>query len=283
MNKPPVTTPGSTPRLSKDDNTARAIQFTMKLGRALHLYGAPSHRLEEAMSIAAGRLGITGQFFVTPTALFAAFSWDDQQETLLERLEPGGVDLGKLAQLDAVIEDVAERRATPTQASERVDAILVAAPQWGAVTSTFSFALTSMCATRFFGGGWRELLTAMFIGLFIGLLALVAGRQRNVVRLFEPVAALMATLIAIAMAAWLPPTNVFIATLGGLIVLVPGLTLTIAMTEIATRPGIGDGAPFQCSGVVPGHRRRRCAWTSNRRCHLPGAGSRRPHSATRLD
>ena len=60
MNRPPITTPGSTPRLSNNDNTARAIRFTMKLGRALHLYGAPSHRLEEAMSIAAGRLGIAG-------------------------------------------------------------------------------------------------------------------------------------------------------------------------------------------------------------------------------
>ena len=45
----------------------------MALGRALHRFGAPSHRLEEALTRAAARLGHTGEFFATPTALFGAF------------------------------------------------------------------------------------------------------------------------------------------------------------------------------------------------------------------
>jgi|GEM_PF-5885194 len=35
-----------------------ARAFTMKLGEALHRYGAPAHRLEEAMIGTARRLGL---------------------------------------------------------------------------------------------------------------------------------------------------------------------------------------------------------------------------------
>jgi len=202
------------------------------------------------MSIAASRLGIAGQFFVTPTALFAAFSWGENQETLLERLEPGSVDLGKLAALDELIAQVANRDLSPVEASKRIDSILQAPPRWGAAISTMSFALISVCAARFFGGGWRELSAALVIGSLLGMLALVVGRRQQVVRLYEPLAALFATLIAMAFAAWLPPTNVFVATLGGLIVLVPGLTLTIAMTEIATRHLVSGTARLASAAVL---------------------------------
>jgi uncharacterized membrane protein YjjB (DUF3815 family) len=72
------------------------------------------------------------------------------------------------------------------------------------------------------------------IGLFIGALAAGVRRVRDAPRVFEPAAALLASILA-ALAAWVVPgLSVYMTTLGGLIVLVPGLTLTVALTELST-------------------------------------------------
>ncbi|MHC5004531.1 MAG: threonine/serine exporter family protein, partial [Planctomycetota bacterium] len=90
-------------------------------------------------------------------------------------------------------------------------------------------------ATRFLGGAAPEMATAAVIGLVIGLLALGVGRFPATARLFEPACAMVAALLAAAAAALAGPLSIHVATLGGLIVLVPGLTLTIALNELATR------------------------------------------------
>jgi uncharacterized membrane protein YjjP (DUF1212 family) len=76
--------------------TRRSSQdFVLKLGRGLHVYGYPAHRLEEALGQVCDRLGLAGQFFSMPTALFVSFGEGDEHRTFQIRVEPGGVDLGK--------------------------------------------------------------------------------------------------------------------------------------------------------------------------------------------
>ena len=67
-----------------------------------------------------------------------------------------------------------------------------------------------------------------------GLLALVARRNPNF-RVYEPLAAFVAGVCASATAVLMPPTSLYVAMAGGLIVLFPGLTLTTAISELATR------------------------------------------------
>jgi uncharacterized membrane protein YjjB (DUF3815 family) len=64
--------------------------------------------------------------------------------------------------------------------------------------------------------------------LLIGALPRIGG-------VFEPLAAFLASAAAIGLAHLLGPMSVLTATVAGLIVLLPGLTLTTAMTELATR------------------------------------------------
>ena len=219
-----------------------AIQsFTVKLGRALHRYGAPTHRLEEAMTLIAARLGVPGQFFATPTAIFSSFGEGEQQQTILTRVDPGEVNLCKLTELDEILSGAVRGELDPAAGESLVDAILAAPPRYGALPLTLAFTLTSTAAARFFGGGPRELIAALAVGLVTGLLASAAERSQLVGRIFVPLAAFAASLLATALYA-VAPYSVYIATLGGLIVLVPGLTLTVAMTEIATRHYVSGAA-----------------------------------------
>ena len=212
-----------------------ALDFVLKLGRGFHAHGYPAHRLEEALALVSRRLGLEAQFFSMPTALFAAFG-SDEQHTFLIRVEPGSLDLTKLTLLEEITGLVASGRLSPQAGSERVDAVTAAAPPYGPAATTVCFALASGSAARFFGGGLREVAAATGIGLVIGLLALLVTRQPRMARVFEPLAAMAAGLLAtLAAASPLGGVSIYIATVSGLIVLVPGFTLTVALTELATR------------------------------------------------
>lgn len=211
-----------------------AIGFILRLGKALHSYGYAAHRLEQVLDQSAERLGLTSQFFSTPTSIFAAFGDQEDQRTFLIRVEPGGVDLGRLAMLDAVTIQVLHEKLTPAQGSVEIDKILDSPDQYGRVMTTLAFGLASAAASRFLGGGLREIAISGGIGLVIGLLNLASGKLSQLARVFEPVAAFVASLLAALAGHWVG-YSVYSATLAGLIVLVPGFTLTVAMTELSTR------------------------------------------------
>jgi uncharacterized membrane protein YjjP (DUF1212 family) len=223
--------------LTADERDPRraAEQFVLKLGRGLHTYGLPTHRLEEALAQVCHRLGLRGQFFSMPTALFASFGEGDHEHTFQVRVEPGSVDLGKLSRLDEVRARVAKGGLSPVEGTAQVDAILEAPPAYGPALSTLAFAVASATACRFFGGGWREIVAAGVIGLVIGLLALLLARYTPTARVFEALAATIASLIAVAATVLAPPLAPSVAILAGLIILVPGFTLTVAFTDLATR------------------------------------------------
>ena len=86
-----------------------AIGFTLLLGRALHRYGTPAHRLEEAMIVVSGQLGVESRFVSTPTAIFASFGPTEALRATIIRLDPGEVNLERLSRVDAITSDVTPR------------------------------------------------------------------------------------------------------------------------------------------------------------------------------
>jgi uncharacterized membrane protein YjjP (DUF1212 family) len=216
--------------------------LVMRLGRALHAAGSPAHRIEEGMEVASRRLGIEGQFFSTPTALFASFSDGTSHRTVLERVEPGSINLERMSALAQLLADIAAGELGPQQGAARLAAIGESPSRYGALLTTASFALASAAATVFLGGGPREVLVAGGLGLGIGGLATVADRAPPVARLFEPLAALLASLAATLAAFTWPPLSIYLVTLAALIVLVPGLTLTVAINELASRQLVSGSA-----------------------------------------
>lgn len=216
-------------------STAESIGFILRLGRALHRFGYASDRLEELLAQTASRLQLQGQFFAAPTSIYCGFGELETQRTFLIRADPGSLNLGKLVDLDQVLTEVLYQRLTPQQGSAAVDAIAAAAPEYGRVITTIAGSLASAAAAQFIGGGAKEVLSAGLIGLMIGLLSLVADSFPALGKVFEIVAATLAAALADALSHVFGPYSVFIATLAGLILLMPGLTLTVALTEMSTR------------------------------------------------
>lgn len=216
-----------------DTPTARA--FILELGRGLHEAGAPSHRIEDAMSVLSLRLGVTGQFFTTPTSIFASFGPPEEQRTALLRVEPSGVNLERMSLLDDLIREVEDGRREPEAAIVRLREIAAAPERHGRLLTIACFGISAAAMARFLGGGLPEIAAGAAIGLQTGVLAWLAARRPAAARVFEWVAALAASLAALGWALVIGPLVPTIAALSGLIVLVPGLSVALAFTEISTR------------------------------------------------
>lgn len=234
--------------------TADPAHLVMRLGRAFHAAGSPAHRIEEGMGLAARRLGVRGQFFSTPTALFASFGEGEAQRTFLERVDPADVDLERLSHLDDLLNALADRRIDLAEAGRRLDRLDARPARYGHVATTIAFGLVSAAAAYFFRGGWAEIGAAGVLGLAIGLLARAIAGRPVAGRVFEPLAATLAaavaTLAAVFWPAELGSLSAFSVLLAGLIVLVPGYTLTVAINELATRHLVAGSARFAGAGVV---------------------------------
>ncbi len=240
------------PVLAKPKRSRRRdrIRFVVTLGRMLHLYGVPSHRLEAALANVSRQLELDGQFFSTPTSVFATFGETGVQHSTLIRLDPGDQDLEKLVRVDEVADRVVAGELSARRAMRQLEEIVAAPPRYGPLLTTACFGVTSAAASRIFGGDSAEMLASLVVGLEMGLLAITVQHRPSLARLFEPLAAMTAASLAALAALVLGPLSVQIITLSSLIVLVPGLTLTLAISELAARNLISGTARLTGAAVV---------------------------------
>ncbi|MEZ6212310.1 MAG: threonine/serine exporter family protein [Phycisphaerales bacterium] len=213
----------------------RVEEFILELARTLHRYGTPAHQLEAALSTISARLGVEAHFFSVPTSITSGFGPLPEQRVRIMRVDPGEIAVEKLVLVDEVAERVASGAMPPGEGTARLREIEAKPDRFSPMIQVGAGAILTASAARMFGGGWREIVAAGAAGLATGLLALVASRHRNAKRLIEAIAGFTCALVAVLMPVALDPFNGFTVLLSGLIVFFPGLTLTMAMTELATR------------------------------------------------
>ena len=212
-----------------------AEHFVAELSRALHQNGLAADELEQNVAELANQLDLHVSVFATPTSIFFSFGEEDQYRTLLLRVKPGDINLTKLNELQTLQRDVVEDRLTLRQGRAQLPEILKRPPQYGPLLTTIAFGWASAAATLFFGGGIREWLLTLVVGMIVGAFAELLTKVPRISRIYLPLSALFASLVPYIVGLWLQPLSVEIATLGSLIVLLPGLTVTIAINELATQ------------------------------------------------
>ncbi|MCA9680166.1 MAG: threonine/serine exporter family protein [Kofleriaceae bacterium] len=226
------------------------VAFVLALARALHRYGTPAHQLEDALAVIASHLGLRAQFFSTPTTILISFGDPSELRTAMLRVEGGELDMNKLAQLDALGDDVIARRIDVADATARIDDIVGARPRYGRAAAVLAHGLTTAAVVVFFHGGVADAGVAGAIGLGIGLLSLWMQRSTAQTRVFELVGAFLAAFVGGLAAAWIDGVSSSVVTIAGLLVLLPGMTLTVAMTELATRNLISGTARLTAAIIV---------------------------------
>ncbi len=210
------------------------IKFIVQFGRSLHSVGAPAHSLEAALTALCEKLGLKGSFVSIPTAIFCSFRFLDEDVTRIARVEPSGINLGKLAKVDRVAQEVISGQVSFDEGFTRLEDIFNSHDHFPSWVTVICFALTSAGMMTLFGGTWGDMLTSLIVGAIIGFLSL-PKHFGLVSQLYEAFMAFIATLLASLFSKVSPDINVSVVILASLIMFIPGLNLTISIAEIATQ------------------------------------------------
>ncbi|MEO6990803.1 MAG: threonine/serine exporter family protein [Candidatus Baltobacteraceae bacterium] len=210
-------------------------EFVVLLGEVLHRSGLSTDDIERTLSQAARFLGLPLEVFALPTMLLFAIGPPDAQRVVMRRVQPGSVNLRRLAVLDALYDRLQSGQTDLAAAIERLRSFEADVPAPGIGITIISNALVAFGVAVILGGGLNELIVATAIGVVTGTLALVTRRVIAVAQLFEVAAAFFGTLIVALFARFIGPVNLYISVVAGVVILLPGYSLTLAIHELANR------------------------------------------------
>ena len=212
-----------------------ATQFVLELARALHVHGTPANRLETALENVAARLGLAAQFFSTPTSIMVGIGQSPHQHVHLLRVEPGAPNLGHLSRLGDITRDVVEGKTNPLQGSKRIFDLLNAPPRWSLALRLVAYVLSSAAIACFLKVNTVDVAIAALLGLVTGCVAIIATQRASWSHGADMLTAFIVSTLAFTFDALTHNQSGYATSLAGLVVLLPGLTLTIALTELSTR------------------------------------------------
>ena len=212
-----------------------AERFLVELARDLHRFGTPAHRLEEQVTRCGARLGVPTTMFSLPTLLALAFGPIDRQRVVNLRVDPGAIDLTRLHAIESIQARVLRGETAPQVGASALRDLGAAPPTFNRWEIWVAYGLAGMAATRFFGGDLKDAIAGAIVGLLVGGLSTLLNARRDRAALAEFLAGIVATVGAWALAQLMPPITMGAVMLAGIVVLLPGFTLTRALIELATR------------------------------------------------
>ncbi|KAF1976965.1 DUF1212-domain-containing protein [Bimuria novae-zelandiae CBS 107.79] len=217
--------------------------YLRKLCKALMMYGAPTHRLEEYMSMSARVLEIEAQFLYMPGCMICAF--DDSSvhtsEVKLVRTDQG-VDLGKLRDVHEIYKDVVHDRIGVEEAVPRLDAITARKPKFNRWLRVPVYGLASACVGPFaFQARPIDLPFSFLLGCLLGWLQLVVSPGNPLLsNVFEIGAAVVTSFFARALGSIPGPDGHYLFCFSAMAqssiaLILPGFTVLCASLELQSK------------------------------------------------
>ncbi|KAF8953591.1 hypothetical protein BGZ52_007454 [Haplosporangium bisporale] len=229
--------------------------FLIMMAKALILYGAPSHRIEETCLQLAKKMEVDASFSLLPGHMTISFSDPDTYTSDTRHLRcTQGMDMHKLSCVYTIALGVlrGESIETANKELERVAQEPGCFPLWLQVLAWMG---SSACvAPLAFNGSWIDTALAGLCGLIVGILGMVAAKFPIYGPLFEMTSSIVVGFIARALGDHVCFSAVALA---GVVVLLPGLVLTQAIMELASRNIVsgalsGDNAVASASACAHG-------------------------------
>lgn len=239
--------------MNKEAEFFEKRRFIIKLGKALHKYGTPAYRLETHLQEVSKFLCLRSNFMVTPTSLtfVIAETDDDHQEySHIVRVKPGELDLGALARIDELVDELASEQRTLLEALERLDDIPNKPNPYGQWLTFLSYGGSSGAFAMLMHTNWNSILWSTLIGFVVFAIQCWAEKSSRIAGALEPLVALTSALLASAIAVYNPTTNVPLVILSSIIVYIPGLSLTLGLSELAARNLMSGTARVMDAGMI---------------------------------
>lgn len=212
-------------------------KFVTKLGISLHQCGATSPRIERHLLNLCELLGIHGAFLYSPTSFTFCYWLDDpsEQTVKVERVAPSDGDLGRLEQIDAMITRFEENELEFSEMREALEDVGSSVSYYSKPIQAMAWMLSSACFALIFSVNSIDGILSGLISMVVFVLAHFATKSHRFAPTTEVIAAVLSGVLATAVAALGVRINVPLVVLSTLIVFIPGVSLTVALSEIAER------------------------------------------------
>lgn len=228
--------------------------FIIDLARRLHACGMSTDRLEGAVLTVSRRLGVRTEIWCNPTGIILSFSSpqksDGAEITRVLRLAPGDINLKALAMVDDIAERVTDGRMEVDEGLKALTALDRPMAREKLAITVLAFGLASGSVAALLRTSWADVAASAVIGLMIGLLSVASSSRPRLHEASDAIAALLATLTATAIAAFVTPLSLQTVVIASLIVLMPGLMLTTAVAELSSQNWASGTARFAGATVA---------------------------------
>ena len=216
-----------------EDLFDRALELVMDAGQTLLENGGEVFRVQQTMEIMAASLGVRDfHVYVLTNGIFASAHLPDRDAISLVRHVPTvSIHLGRVEAVNELSRELAAGRLGVTEAEQRLQTARTL-PRVAPRTEILACMVGSAGFAYLFGGTLADVPVAAVAGLFEALVCLHFGKH-GINRMFtDIVAAFCCTIWAIAVQTMLPAVNANAAIIGALMVLTPGVALTMGVRDI---------------------------------------------------
>jgi uncharacterized membrane protein YjjP (DUF1212 family) len=210
-------------------------RFVVKLGCALHECGTTSQRVERHLMNVTHMLGLNGSVMISPTTFTCAFWEDDELDQFIhiERVEPAEINLGRLWKIDCLVESMADKSISFSEGIEQLERASTAPWNYSYAANAISWALIGGSFAALLSANAQDCIAATLLSsifFFITDWGLRHVSWKPVVTILAP---FVSGVLASALSALGIDINVPFVILSSIIVFIPGLALTLALTEIS--------------------------------------------------
>jgi len=230
----------------------KPLGFLLRLAKALHTYGLPAYELEQTMNGCAEAMGYGIQCMSLPTSIsITILPPDSEPKTYLIRVSPGEVNIERLRKTTQVARHVINGEINAEEGANYLKEIAKRPPDYPNWVIVIAFAVVSACIARIFSGGYNDMSVSALIGLIVGLIAVASKTRPMLDHLLPAICAFIATFLALAVNDWFDAEiTTSVVVISGLIILLPGLSLTIALAELATQNLVSGTARLSGTMIV---------------------------------
>ncbi|MFO7673664.1 MAG: threonine/serine exporter family protein [Lutibacter sp.] len=217
--------------------TPKKYQFIIDLGRALHIYGIPSYKIQTYLTKVAKTQGITGTFMDLPTWINYAFYEDEGEHTYnyLECLPPGVLNLGALSRVEEVTNKIIAKEMSHSEVENELQLIKTETKKINHVIQTFSYSIAAGAFSLMIGTNWISFIFALLLGALAYLIVYLSSKSSYLETVLESLISFVVTVLACLIYLIFPDFNVGITILSAIIVFIPGLGITTALEEITAK------------------------------------------------
>jgi uncharacterized membrane protein YjjP (DUF1212 family) len=215
----------------------KRTRFVIELGNALHGCGASSQRVEKHLGNVTRMLEMNGHFMFTPTGLTSAFWLDNEfdQYVHIERVEPGDINLGRLWMIDELIESMSRGKIPLDEGIEKLSLLAKSPSLYSPWIQVLTWAITGGAFAALVSGTREDVIVSALLSVVTFALFFVSIRRNRLAPLLTILSPFLSGILAQTIYALGVPINVPFVILSSILIFIPGLSLTVAMSEISAR------------------------------------------------